>query len=169
MGNLEGTVRVLEEADYTRIQYQAELLGFKKMSKDMIRDNILMTCMNRQFDSAIEWGESLVWDGVERCQDLLVKYFGAEQSAYVDAASASLGTMTFGEVQKIGLAYNGSTNGAVRNGGTVSSVGTTVSAPATRLGIGSGFAGGGTFNGHIRQITYIPRRLTNAELISRST
>jgi hypothetical protein len=90
-------------------------------------------------------------------------------SAYVDASVVSIGTATANSVQKLGLAYDGSSNGAVRNGGTVSSVGTTISAAASKLTIGGNFTGGGNFNGHIRQITYLPRRISNAELITRTT
>jgi hypothetical protein len=89
-------------------------------------------------------------------------------SAYVDSTNVSIGTATANTLQKLGLAYNGVSNGAVRNGGTVVSVGTTVSAPANKLGIGSGFAGTFQFNGYIRQITYLPRRITNAELQTRT-
>jgi hypothetical protein len=88
--------------------------------------------------------------------------------AYVDGSFASLGTASVGTVQKVAIAYDGSSNGAVRNGGSVSSVGTTISAPANRLGIGSSFANNFQMNGHIRQITYIPRRLSNAELQART-
>jgi len=89
-------------------------------------------------------------------------------NAYVDASNVNIGVPTLNTVQKVGLAYDGSSNGAVRNGGTVSSVGTTVSAPATKLCIGSSFNGLYPFSGHIRQITYLPRRISNAELQSRT-
>jgi hypothetical protein len=59
--------------------------------------------------------------------------------------------------------FAGAANGAITGtdtSGTVPSV--------SRLGLGN-VADLLFMNGHIRQITYIPRRLTNAELIARST
>lgn len=88
--------------------------------------------------------------------------------AYVDNTFVSLGTSLPNVPKKLAIAYDGSNNGAVKNGGSVLSVGTTVSAPAIKLSIGSSFTGGSVFNGHIRQITYIPRRVSNAELQSRT-
>ena len=89
--------------------------------------------------------------------------------AYVAAANELLGTMTLGDIQKAGIAYNGANNGAVRNGGTVISVGTTYTEVVDRLLLGSNYAGTSSFiNGHIRQITYIPRRITDAELQART-
>jgi hypothetical protein len=102
MGVFDGVMRVITEEDYTRIQFHSEQLGFGKVSTAMVRENVLMICMNNSFDSAIEWGNGLVWDGVERCQDLLVKYFGAEQSAYVDAASMYIASAMGGRLMEPG-------------------------------------------------------------------
>lgn len=90
---------------------------------------------------------------------------GLNMQAYVDASSANLGAVSLNTAAKVALAYNGSANGAVLNGGSVSSVGTTVSAAATKLSIGASFNGtSNKLNGHLRRIAYYPRRLTNAEL-----
>lgn len=102
MGVFDKEVRVLEEADYTRIQLVSEAMGFKKMSTAMIRENVLMVCMNNKFDSGIEWGESLKWDGVERCQNLLHKYFGAEDTPYTAAASMYIASAMGGRLMEPG-------------------------------------------------------------------
>ena len=88
--------------------------------------------------------------------------------AYVDASNVTLGTSSFGAIEKLAIAYNGVSNGAVRNGGTVSSVGTTVATAADSFYFGN-IAAAYVFNGHIRQITYLPRRISNAELITRTS
>jgi hypothetical protein len=88
-------------------------------------------------------------------------------SAYVDTSSVSLGTSSFGAIEKLAIAYNGVSNGAVRNGGAVSSVGTTVAAAANSFYFG-GNGATFVFNGHIRQITYLPRRISNTELQTRT-
>jgi len=102
MGVFDKEVRVLEEADYTRIQLVSEAMGFKKMSTAMIRENVLMVCMNNKFDSGIEWGESLKWDGVERCQNLLHKYFGADDTPYTAAASMYIASAMGGRLMEPG-------------------------------------------------------------------
>ena len=55
--------------------------------------------------------------------------------------------------------------------GTAGTPDTVVSMPSAInvLYLGSNFAGGEPINGHIRQITYLPRRVSNAELVTRST
>jgi len=59
--------------------------------------------------------------------------------------------------------FAASTNGASPQTDPSGTVGT-----STQLSIGMRFAKDNQLNGHIRQITYIPRRLTNAELQSRT-
>lgn len=87
MITVDSTVRNLKETDYTLIQYEAERLGFKRLSTAMVRENVLFTAQANVFDSAIDWGNSLVWDGVKRCENLLSTYFGAEDSDFTRAAS----------------------------------------------------------------------------------
>lgn len=89
---------------------------------------------------------------------------GLGTSAYIDASSVSLGNNTANVPAKIAIAYNGSSNGAVRNGGSVSSVGTTISGAATRLSLGSEYGGSYVMNGHLRRVAFFPRRLSNAEI-----
>lgn len=93
---------------------------------------------------------------------------GSNITTYVDTSSVSIGTAGINTTAKAGIAYDGVANGAVLNAGTVLSVGTTVSGAATRLSLGSFFNQNFQMNGHIRQITYLPRRITNAELQSRT-
>jgi hypothetical protein len=87
--------------------------------------------------------------------------------AYVDASNVALGTSSLGAIEKLAIAYNGVSNGAVRNGGAVSSVGTTVAAVASSFDFGN-IQASYVFNGHIRQITYLPRRISNTELQTRT-
>jgi hypothetical protein len=82
-------------------------------------------------------------------------------------------TLTANIPFKAGAAFavNG-TDALTVNGGTVETqAGVTSAYTNDILRLGTFVAGGnpGNLNGHIRQITYIPRRLTNAELIARST
>jgi hypothetical protein len=102
MITVDGKVRNLKETDYTLIQYQAEKLGFKRLSTAMVRENVIFTAQSNVFDSAIDWGKSLVWDGVPRCQNLLSTYFGAEDSDYTQSASLYITTAMGGRLMSPG-------------------------------------------------------------------
>lgn len=84
--------------------------------------------------------------------------------AYVDSTSASIGTITVGSSYKTAFAYNGSSNGAVLNAGTVSSVGTSLSQQPIQMNIFADSSGGQKPTGTIKKIAYYPLRVTNAQL-----
>ena len=73
------------------------------------------------------------------------------------ANSHSLGT------NKLALAISSGAS-VVLNGGTVATSATYSAPTVTRLQLGAQFTS--YFNGYIRRITYYPRRLSNAELVS---
>jgi len=74
-----------------------------------------------------------------------------------------------GVIIKTGLAYESNNSNSAVNG-TIGTTDTTVTLPpaATKLGIGIRADNFFPINGYIRQITYLPRRLTNAELQTRT-
>ena len=96
---------------------------------------------------------------------------------YVRAGGADVVNSTIGGVTvvndpfKAGVYYktnsfNSSVNGAISTEVTTGAV----PSAATTLSLGNWFVSAGTFlNGHIRQITYLPRRISNAELQTRTT
>ncbi len=102
MGVFDGVMRVITEEDYTRIQYKAEQMGFLRVPTTMVRENVLMCCANNTFDSAVEWGNSLVWDGIPRCDSLLSTYFGAEDNPYTSAASLYVASAMGGRLMEPG-------------------------------------------------------------------
>jgi hypothetical protein len=79
----------------------------------------------------------------------------------------SANTWTLNALTKAGIAYDSAGRSMTLNGGTIASDSNLIQT-ITSMEIGSSFQGG-KLNGHIRQITYIPRRLSNAELQSRSS
>jgi len=81
----------------------------------------------------------------------------------IDTATAATGITKYaigGASANYAVYRNGSAGGTSTNSGFPSG--------CTEMRIGRDGASG-NFNGHIRQITYIPRRLTNAELQARTT
>jgi len=55
------------------------------------------------------------------------------------------------------------------NGGAVGADASATLPTVNKINIGSGHSGGNSVSGHIRQFTYLPRRITNAELIERTS
>lgn len=82
------------------------------------------------------------------------------------AGLTSANTWTLNALTKAGIAYDSAGRSLNLNGGTVASDANLMQT-VTSMEIGSSFQGG-KLNGHIRQITYIPRRFSNAELQART-
>jgi len=72
---------------------------------------------------------------------------------------------------KLGSVYKTNDFAAAYNGGTVATTASgSLPVSVTKMDIGNLVGAAGTFlNGHIRQITYLPRRISNAELQTRTT
>ena len=76
-----------------------------------------------------------------------------------------------GPISKSASAYTSSERAVVSSGSTVStgvSVASYASASTVNIGSTGSISGGGQLNGHIRQITYLPRRISNTELQTRT-
>jgi hypothetical protein len=98
----------------------------------------------------------------------------AEAQVYsggVEQAAISRTTVSAGGQTKVGVAVTTNDAAFVLNGGAAGTdTSVTMPAAAASLYLGLNFNGSSNpINGHIRQITYFPRRLTNAELQAVST
>jgi len=100
---------------------------------------------------------------------------GATQQLVVRSAGSTTvnlatGGFTVGQASKLGAAFKASNSAVVVGSGSVATntSGALPTGAATTLALGGGapLTGGG--NGYIRQITYLPRRVTNAELQTRT-
>ena len=80
------------DANYVHVGVALQHLNFSNPSMELIRQLVKAVGRNNTFDSAIDWANSLKWDGVERCKDLLHIYFGVEQTPLSDAASLYMAT-----------------------------------------------------------------------------
>jgi hypothetical protein len=92
-------------------------------------------------------------------------YSGGAPQAVITRTTVSAGVQT-----KTGIAVTTNDAAFVLNGGAAGTdTSVIMPAAAANLYLGLNFNGSSNpLNGHIRQITYIPRRLTNAELIART-
>lgn len=101
--NSEGQWRVFEDDDYTRLRVELERLNFKTVGRELIRDVVHRVAKMKKFDSAIDWLNSLKWDGVPRVKNFFKDYFEAEDSDYGRAVSRYLWTGLAGRVLKPGI------------------------------------------------------------------
>jgi predicted P-loop ATPase len=69
----------------------------------MIKDVVRHIMHEKSFDSAIDWLDSLTWDGVDRCSRLFSVYFGVEPSPYEQAVSEYFVTAMAGRVLTPGV------------------------------------------------------------------
>ena len=83
------------------------------------------------------------------------------------SSQANIGTTAL--TAKIASAFSASDFAVSVNGGAVATQSSGTVPTVNLLSIGSQVTGTAYVNGWIKQITYIPRRLTNAELVARST
>jgi len=76
-------------------------------------------------------------------------------------------TFTDGVPSRVAYGYQALNHAAVGNGGTAATD-TTVNVPSglTTMRLGDQAGGAGSLNGYLRRVTYYPRRLANAELVS---
>jgi hypothetical protein len=91
------------DADYSRLRIALEKRKFKAIGREVIRDVVLLVADENRFDSAIEWLNRQVWDGVPRVENFLRDYFGAESSEYVRSVSRYLWTAMAGRVMQPGV------------------------------------------------------------------
>jgi hypothetical protein len=96
-------------------------------------------------------------------EHLLVTTGGVNQAA-IDA-----GAVTAGVTNKIGAALAANDFAAVISGGTVVTDTSGTVPTVSQMFIGNYNNSSSYLNGHIRQITYIPRRISNSELQARTT
>ena len=96
--NCAGAWRQLKDTDYTQIRMQLEGRGFKAPGRELVRDAVLKVAEDNEFDSAIQWGESLKWDGVPRVDGFMARYFRTEDSGYAQAVSRYLWTALAGRM-----------------------------------------------------------------------
>jgi hypothetical protein len=77
--------RPIRDTDSTSLNIRLAERGFGPgaVSPDMIERALSFAAHEREFDSAIDWLESLPpWDGVPRVESFCAAYLGAEESAY---------------------------------------------------------------------------------------
>jgi hypothetical protein len=99
----DGKWRRFEDTDYVSFALDMEAMGFKTPSMNMIKDVVRSVMAEKCFDSAIDWLNSLQWDGKDRCSHLFSTYFGVDKSPYEQAVSEYFVTAMAGRVLSPGI------------------------------------------------------------------
>ena len=87
----------LKDTDLVNFRRRLEALhGYQKISRELIRDAVSLLAVNQEMDSAIEWVESLRWDGTPRVERFVHERFGCEDSDYATAVSKYMWTALAG-------------------------------------------------------------------------
>lgn len=81
--------RPFRDVDYTKLRVAMEEVGLKQVGREMIRDGVHMVAQEHAFDTAIDWLESLTWDGIPRVETFWVDHFGVKDdtSGYARAVA----------------------------------------------------------------------------------
>lgn len=92
------------DQDYFKIQCQLERdHGFQPIGKDLLRQAVFTTAWDNRIDTAIEWLDSLTWDGVDRISHFCRDYFGAKDTAYTRAVGNYIWSALAGRVLEPGV------------------------------------------------------------------
>lgn len=96
--------RPFRDADNVRIRLALAKIGFRPVSKDMVRDAVVLVGDEKRFDTAITWLTEVVpvWDGVERIERSLSTYFKASDTPYTRACGLYVWTAMAGRVMSPG-------------------------------------------------------------------
>jgi predicted P-loop ATPase len=79
--------RSLTDTDYTRLKINIVDSGYQEIKDSVIREAVQLVAELNSFDSAQDWINSLVWDGVPRASNFLTTHMGAESTPYTIAVA----------------------------------------------------------------------------------
>lgn len=88
---------------YTTMRSALELRGFLPVGRELIRDAVLAIAVEHKFDSAKQWAEALVWDGVPRVDTFWPAFFNVEDTPYSRAVGAYTWTALAGRCVEPGV------------------------------------------------------------------
>lgn len=96
--------RPLQDNDINEITLRLHEMGIEaSISKQHVRDAVQMVSMRNKFDSALEYVESIKWDGISRLRDFVEKCLGIEATEYHMEAAKYIWTALAGRVLSPGL------------------------------------------------------------------
>lgn len=98
-----GVYRRIVDEDRGALRLTLGRGGFKPVPDEIMKTAISLVARDRQFDSAIRWAGSLVWDGVRRIDEAMPRYFATSDTPYTRAVGAYLFTALAGRALVPGI------------------------------------------------------------------
>lgn len=89
--------------DLPIVMRELEAGGLTSVKKETVQMAIEITAEANVHDRAIQWAESLAWDGTPRLAMFCARYWGCADTAYTRAAALAIWTMLAGRVLKPGI------------------------------------------------------------------
>lgn len=93
-------LRPFGDNHYGELRRALEAHGFETTGMDNVRQAVGEVGIERTFDSARDWLEAQVWDGVGRVTTFLPVYFGSEDNEYTRAVGMYLWTALAGRIEE---------------------------------------------------------------------
>ena len=78
-------IELLRDVDYSGVRNYVECV-YGIVSNQKVDDTLSLEFEKHKFHPIVDYLESLTWDGINRVDNLLIDYFGAEDNAYSKAA-----------------------------------------------------------------------------------
>lgn len=94
--------RPIDDSDQALLRCEFERRGFKPIPAEIMKSAITVATRDNRFDSGIEWGNTLVWDGVPRVAGALHRYYRTADTPYTRACSLYLFTALAGRLMDPG-------------------------------------------------------------------
>lgn len=98
-----GDWQVADKQARVRLVELLELSGFKSVPDYVVKDTLILLGHQNRFDSAIDWANRLVWDGVPRVATMCRDFFGCEDTPYARAVGTYLMTALAGRCLQPGV------------------------------------------------------------------
>lgn len=97
--------RPFTDVDYTNLRIVLENKDLPGIGREMIRDAVHLVAAENAFDTAIDWINTLEWDGVPRVEDFWIRYFGVQRDnhGYAQAVGRYTWTALAGRVLNPGV------------------------------------------------------------------
>ena len=97
-----GKFIMFSDNDYAALRMHLPKLGFHEIGDKMIATAVKYVAFNNKYDSAQDWINSLVWDGIPRVAQFFPQYMGTPDGAYVQAVAKYTFTAVVGRILEPG-------------------------------------------------------------------
>ncbi len=97
--------RAFQDTDYIELSLILEkgTNGFVDIRRERMRECLAYVAKQNEFDSAILWISSLKWDGIQRIETFIPRYFGAEDTPYTRAIGVYIWSALAGRLLEPGI------------------------------------------------------------------